>query len=111
MRRLAAGGWWLEGYTPDFAPVPPLLRRASRGAIVPRPRNDGGRRSSYRAAGGNLEGSCLQLLRGVVVDGWFSVLSACQPKALQATPLQAMGEAELFSGGCYDGALQRQPLF
>jgi hypothetical protein len=38
----------LEGYAPDFAPVPPLLRRASRGAIVPRLRNDGGRRSSRR---------------------------------------------------------------
>ncbi|MBV8640216.1 MAG: hypothetical protein JO070_02440 [Verrucomicrobia bacterium] len=32
-----------------------------------------------------------------------SVLSACRPKALQATPLQSMGEAEPFSGGCYDG--------
>ena len=40
------------------------------------------RRSSHRATGGNLE-----LLRGVVVDGWFSVLSACRSKALQATPL------------------------
>jgi len=85
MRRLAAGSW-----------------RATL------------RRSSHRATGGNsekvwlkhwnLEGSCLQLLRGVIVDGWFSVLSACRPQALQATPLQTMGEAEPFSGGCYDGA-------
>jgi hypothetical protein len=76
------------------------------------------RRSSHRATGGksekvwlkhwNLEGSCLQLLCGVVGEGWLSVLSVCRPKALQATPLQTMGEAELFSGGCYDGALQRQ---
>jgi len=51
----------------------------------------------------DLEGSCLQLLRGVVVDG-RRVLSACRPKALQATPLQTMGEAKLFNGGCYDGA-------
>jgi hypothetical protein len=40
----------------------------------------------------------LQLLRRVSVGGWFSVLSACRPKALQATPLQTKGEAELFSG-------------
>jgi len=55
------------------------------------------RRSSHRATSRNsekvwlrqwdLEGSCLQLHRRVVVDGWFSVLSACRPKALQATPL------------------------
>ena len=72
------------------------------------------RRSSHRATGGNsekvwlkqrnLEGSCLQLLRGDVVEGWLSVLSACRPKALQTTPLQSLGETELFSGGCYDGA-------
>jgi hypothetical protein len=59
------------------------------------------RRSSHRATGGNsekvrlkqwdLEGSCLQLLRRVVVDGWFCVLSACRPQALQATPLQNNG--------------------
>ena len=57
------------------------------------------RRSSQRITGRkarkvgpkqwNLE-SCLQLLRGVVVDGWLSVLSACRPKALQATPLQSL---------------------
>src|SRR5215471_16995469 len=46
--------------------------------------------SSHRATGWNLEKSCLQLLRGVVVDGWFSVLSARRPKALQATPLQSV---------------------
>ena len=34
-----------QGEAPDSAPVPPLLCRASRGAIVPRPRNDGGRPS------------------------------------------------------------------
>jgi hypothetical protein len=66
------------------------------------------RRSSHRATGGNSEkiwlekwdpeGSCLQLLRRVSVGGWFSVLSACRLKALQATPLQTKGEAELFSG-------------
>ena len=75
------------------------------------------RRSSHRATGRNrekvwlkqrgLEGSCLQLLRGVVVDGWLSAFSACRPKALQATPLQAMGETKRSSGGCYDGALQQ----
>jgi hypothetical protein len=37
--------------------------------------------------------SCLQLLRGVAVEGLFSVLSACRPKALQATPVQSSGEA------------------
>src|SRR5262250_718009 len=62
----------LEGYAPDFAPVSPLLRRASRGAIVPRPRNDGGRRSSHRATGWNSEKSL-----------------AYRPKALQATPVQS----------------------
>jgi hypothetical protein len=31
----------LEGYVPDSAPVSPLERRAGRGAVVPRPRNDG----------------------------------------------------------------------
>jgi hypothetical protein len=46
-----------------------------------------------RATGGNLEGSCLQLLRRVVVEGWLSVLSACRPKALQATP-QTMREGQ-----------------
>jgi hypothetical protein len=74
------------------------------------------RRSSHRATGRNrekvclkqwdLEGSCLQLLRGVVVDGWLSAVSACRPKALQATPLQSIGETKpfSFSGGCrYDG--------
>jgi hypothetical protein len=55
------------------------------------------RLSSRRATGGNsekvwlkqwdLEGSCFQLLRGIVVEGWLSALSACRPKALQATPL------------------------
>jgi hypothetical protein len=31
----------LEGYVPDSAPLSPLERRAGRGAVVPRPRNDG----------------------------------------------------------------------
>jgi hypothetical protein len=51
----------------------------------------------------------LQLLRGVVVDGWFSVLSAYRPKALQATPLQTMGEAEqpAANAACRPGIYQR----
>jgi hypothetical protein len=36
------------GEASDSAPIPPLLRRASRGAIVPRLRNDGGRPSRWR---------------------------------------------------------------
>jgi len=42
----------------------------------------------------------LQLLHGVVVDGWLSVLSA-KGVASNAPPI---GEAELFRAGCYDGA-------
>ena len=64
------------------------------------------RRSSHRATGRNLEGSCLQLLHGVVVDGWLSALLVCRPKALQATPLQSLGETALLSGGYYGGAYQ-----
>ena len=56
----------------------------------------------------------VQLLRRVVVDGWLRVLSVCRPKAFALVrhslggggsnaPLQTMGEAELFRGGCYDG--------
>jgi len=38
----------LEGLRSRLRPCSPLLRRASRGAIVRRLWNDGGRRSSHR---------------------------------------------------------------
>src|SRR5215469_207193 len=61
------------------------------------------RRSSHRAVGRKLERSCLQLLRGVVVDGWFGALFGLSAEGV-ASNAPPIGEAELLRGGCYDGA-------
>ena len=46
----------------------------------------------------DLEGGCLQLLRGFVVDGWSSAFRAVSRRRCSNAP--PMGEAELVSGGC-----------